>query len=96
MAKRNVKCKVEHSNYPIVEVIWVDAEEVGDIGWNDKKEILREAKKPCPTMHTVGYCLYRGDDHISIVNTLGDSECSRLDKIPMAFVKAVNILRNEA
>ena len=27
-------------NYPIVEVIWTDAEELGEVGWNDLKEQL--------------------------------------------------------
>ena len=39
--------------YPKVEVIWVDAEEQGNIGWNDLKEQLKCAKKPCPTMKNI-------------------------------------------
>ena len=87
MAKR----KVKHTP-PIIEVVWVDAEEIGDIGWNDRAALLRAAKKPCPTMRTVGYCLHHGEDHIAVVNTLGPSECSRLDKIPAAFIKEVKYL----
>tara|TARA_R100000234_G_C4874762_1_gene124825 strand:- start:2 stop:310 length:309 start_codon:yes stop_codon:yes gene_type:complete len=79
MAKRSI-------DYDIVEVVWKDAEELGDVGWNDLKKQLKEAKQPCPTMRTVGYVVYRGEDHIAILSTIGDKDCSTLEKIPMSFV----------
>ena len=42
-------------NYEIVLVEWVDTEEKGESGWNDIKEMLRYAKKPCPVMRSVGF-----------------------------------------
>jgi len=78
---------------PVVEVVWVDAEEKGDIGWNDLKEMIRYAKKPCPTMHTVGYEVYRSDSHVAILSTIGDVECSTLEKIPTGFIVSHTILR---
>jgi hypothetical protein len=41
--------------YRLVEVIWVDAEEYGEVGWNDLKAMKKYAKKPCPRMRSVGY-----------------------------------------
>ena len=79
--------------YPIVEVVWIDAEEKGDVGWNDLKAQLRAAKKSCPEMHTVGYEVYRGKDHISILSTIGPDESSTLEKIPLGFVKSIKELR---
>ena len=78
--------------YPIVEVVWIDAEEKGEIGWNDLKSQLRAAKKPCPEMHTVGYEVYRGKDHISVLSTIGPSESSTLEKIPLGFIKSIKEL----
>jgi len=72
--------------YEILEVTWIDAEEVGDVGWNDLKKQLREAKKPCPAMKSVGYCVHRSDTHISLLSTLGKDLGSTLEKIPMSFV----------
>ena len=72
--------------YDIVEVIWIDAEEHGEVGWNDIKEQLRYAKKPCPHMTTIGYLVYEGKDHISLLSTIGDKECSTLEKIPKGFI----------
>lgn len=80
--------------YNIVEVIWIDAEEFGEVGWNNLKEQLKYAKKPCPTMHSVGYEVYRGKDHISLLSSFGEKECSTIEKIPMAFVKSINTLMN--
>ena len=76
--------------YDIVEVIWKDAEEHGEIGWNNTKEQLAYAKKPCPIMKSVGYEVYRDDDHISLLSSLGGKECSAVEKIPMAFIKIIN------
>ena len=76
--------------YDIVEVIWRDAEEHGEIGWNTLKDQLTYAKKPCPTMHSVGYEVYRDEDHISLLSSIGGKECSSIEKIPMAFIKVIN------
>jgi len=78
---------------PVVEVVWVDAEEKGEIGWNDIKEMMRYAKKPCPTMHTVGYEVHRSDSHVAILSTIGDAECSTMEKIPTGFIVSRTILR---
>jgi hypothetical protein len=82
------KCK----QYPIVEVIWIDAEEHGDVGWNDLKSQLAHARKPCPQMKSVGYCVYRDDEHISLLSTIGYKESSTLEKIPLGFVVSVREL----
>jgi len=76
--------------YDIIEVIWKDAEEHGEIGWNTLKDQLSYAKKPCPTMHSVGYEVYRDEDHISLLSSIGGKECSSIEKIPMAFIKVIN------
>jgi hypothetical protein len=47
-------------SYPIVEVVWLDAEEHGEVGWNDTAKMLEYATLPCPTMRSVGYLVYEG------------------------------------
>ena len=79
--------------FAVWEVLWEDAEEIGDVGWNAIKELMREAAKPCPVMRTVGYLVYEGERHISLVSTLGPAECSRLEKIPRGFIQEINVLR---
>ena len=60
-----MECELaKRKQYPIVEVIWTDAEEHGEVGWNDLKSQLAHAKKPCPEMRSVGYCIYRDEKHI--------------------------------
>ena len=81
-----------NKTYPMVEVLWIDAEEHGEVGWNDLKEQLKHAKKPCPTMRNIGYEVYRDDDHISLLHSIGNKECSSIEKIPMAFIKSITIL----
>ena len=81
--------------YDIVEVVWIDAEEHGEVGWNDLKEQLTHAKKPCPTMTTVGYLVYDGKDHISLLSTIGNKECSTLEKIPKGFIVSITKLNKQ-
>ena len=82
------------NKFPVVEVVWIDAEERGEIGWNDYADIMREAKKPCPTMHSVGYQVYRGDDHIALLRTIGPGVSSTLEKIPAGFIVSITVLRD--
>ena len=78
--------------YRLVEVVWVDAEEYGDIGWNDLKAMKRYAKKPCPVMRSVGYVLHQDDQHISLASTVGDKECSTIEKVPCQFIQSITDL----
>lgn len=79
-------------NYNIVLVEWVDAEEKGDVGWNDMKSLLRYAKKPCPVMRSVGFEVWRDKDHIALLSSVGVDECGTLEKIPLGFIKGITIL----
>jgi hypothetical protein len=88
-----VKMRINMKQYPMVEVVWLDAEEKGEIGWNDTKELLRYAKKPCPTMRTVGYLVYMGAEHLALLSTIGPNECSTLEKIPLSFMKTLTYLQ---
>ena len=82
----------KQKSYEVVEVIWNDAEELGDTGWNNLKEQLKESKKPCPVMKSVGYVVHRDDSHISLLSTMGKDVASTLEKIPMPFVVSVKLL----
>lgn len=79
-------------DYRLAMVEWVDAEEYGSVGWNDIKEVLAYAKKPCPQMRSVGWVVHEDDDHIALLSTLGTKECSTLEKIPKAFLCKVTPL----
>jgi len=78
--------------YILVEVVWMDAEEYGEVGWNDLKAMKRYAKKPCPEMRSVGYVLYHDKNHISLASTVGPDQCSTIEKIPSNFIKSITEL----
>ena len=80
---------------PIVEVIWVDACEEGDVGWNDLDDLLARAAEPCPDMRSVGYVIHHSESHISLISTIGPEECGSLEKIPSEFLKCVTYLKGE-
>lgn len=92
MAKRKPQMKTD--KFPVVEVVWIDAEERGETGWNDYAEMMREARRPCPTMHSIGYQVYRGDDHIALLSTVGPGVSSTLEKIPTGFIVSITVLRD--
>ena len=82
-------------DYELVEVVWVDAEEIGETGWNNLKSQLKDAKKPCPTMNSVGYVVHQNKNHISLLSTMGKDLASTLEKIPTGFIVEINKLVRE-
>ena len=74
------------NKYPIVEVEWHDAEESGEVGWNSTKEMLKLARKQCPTMKSVGYLVHESKTHVALLSTINDDSCSTLEKIPRGMV----------
>tara|TARA_Y100000034_G_C6866551_1_gene395054 strand:- start:1227 stop:1505 length:279 start_codon:yes stop_codon:yes gene_type:complete len=79
-------------DYELVEVIWTDAEEIGDVGWNNLKKQIKESKKPCPQMTSVGYVVYQDKNQISLLSTIGKDLASTVEKIPINFVIEINKL----
>jgi hypothetical protein len=81
--------------YKIARVKWLDAEEHGEVGWNNFAEIKKHAKKPCPIMHSVGFVIhYDKESHISLVSCISDDEkhSGSVEKIPIAFVLDITYL----
>lgn len=79
-------------DYPLVEVTWIDAEEVGEVGWNDLEEMLGEAQRPCPTVKSVGYLVHCVESHISLVRAFHSGGCSTVEKIPKGFIENIRYL----
>jgi len=78
--------------FDMVRVIWIDAEEHGEIGWNSLPAQLKYAKKPVPEMHSIGFEVFRNEKHIALLSSIGDKECSTVEKIPIAFVISIEKL----
>ena len=72
---------------PIVEVIWRDAEESGEIGWNDLDEMKEYAAEACPLVKSVGYLLFESEAHISLLHAISSGGCSSVEKIPKGFIE---------
>ena len=87
--QRDQLAKLREKFKRIVEIVWKDAEEFGETGWNNLEETLKHSKKPCPTMKNVGYVLHEDSDHISIVSSMGADVCGTLEKIPKSFVISI-------
>jgi len=76
-------------DYPIIEVIWIDAAEVGEIGWNNPEEIMAEAMSECPIVHSVGYLIFESEAHISLIRSWHSDGLSSVEKIPKGFIREI-------
>ena len=74
----------------LVRVRWIDASSHGGPGWVDLEDAQEFAQQPCPIMETVGHVLYEVNDpregYIVLTDTLGDSECASVHKIPYVMI----------
>lgn len=82
----------QREKYPIVEVVWIDAEEIGEIGWNDPDEIIADSQADCPVVHSVGYVVFESDSHISLIRSWHSGGFSTVEKIPKGFIRSIKPL----
>tara|TARA_R110000737_G_scaffold242413_2_gene253674 strand:+ start:577 stop:834 length:258 start_codon:yes stop_codon:yes gene_type:complete len=76
----------------IVKVVWVDAETIGDSGWQDIADIHQIKECKPPIMSTVGFVLGEYDTHITITDSVGDKECGHVTKIPTSMINQITEL----
>jgi hypothetical protein len=81
-----------NSKFPIVEVIWQDAIEEGELGWNDPQETIAVAASECPVVHSVGYVIFESDSHISLIRSWHSDGLSSVEKIPKGFIREIRLL----
>lgn len=89
----NIPDSHAYDDIAIVEVIWTDAEEYGDPGWNELSDMLRYCKEPCPIMSSVGFLLMSDNTQIAIASTLGPGLSGRVEKIPRGWIVRETIIR---
>jgi hypothetical protein len=81
------------NNYPLVEVVWRDAEEYGDVGWNDFEDALKFAEEPCTIVRSIGYLLTASESHISLLRSMHSGGVSSVEKIPRGFIEEIYYLQ---
>ena len=77
----------------IVKILWIDAETIGDSGWQDLEEIKESIEAEPPVMTTVGFLLGEYPTHITVTDSLGTKECGHLTKIPRDMIRSIEILK---
>ena len=80
--------KVEHISYPIVQVIWIDAES------SDMWEDIEDIKRSCKPIRTVGYLIEDEEEHISVAMQLDleNKNCSMVMTIPNFWIESIEEL----
>ena len=82
----------QKDKFQIVEVIWIDAIEEGELGWNDPDESVAVAAADCPVVHSVGYVIFESDSHISLIRSWHNDGFSSVEKIPKGFIRSIRTL----
>jgi hypothetical protein len=81
-----------YKEFPIVKVLWVDAYTIGDAGWLERDKAMIAAKESLPYMITVGFLIYSDNLQVCIVNSIGPSETSQVNKIPRSMIVNMSTL----
>lgn len=88
----NMTHSTQNERFPIVEVIWIDALEAGNVGWNDPEEVISYAQEDCPLVHSVGYVVFESDSHIALIRAWHSDGYSSVEKIPKGFIREIRPL----
>ncbi|KKL87533.1 hypothetical protein LCGC14_1933720 [marine sediment metagenome] len=74
-------------DYPIVEIIWRDAE--CDPEW---KKIDKISKGNLPIVYTIGYLLHEDKEKYIVASTIGDDEATATMMIPVDWVTKISLI----
>lgn len=88
----NMTHSTPKERFPIVEVIWIDAIEEGEMGWNDPDDSVAIASSDCPVVHSVGYVVFESDSHIALIRAWHSDGYSSVEKIPRGFIRSIRTL----
>lgn len=73
--------------YPLAYVLWEDAYTRDE--WTD----ISEAKSHTPALiHTIGWLLDESNEHVTIVQSLGDNEARSRLTVPVPYIKSMEIM----
>ena len=83
--------KKNPSSPPLVEVLWLDAEDIG-VGWYDKDEI--DKSYPAPSL-AVGYLIHKDKSCVKIVPLMNHNHCGNGITIPLGMVRKIVYLQRK-
>ena len=75
-----------------VKITWLDAETIGDGGWLELEECMREMLTPLPTVISIGYVLCRNKQCITIADTISSDCVGVINRIPLGMIVSIERL----
>jgi len=75
----------------VVEVHWIDSTVIS--GWRDQENSEGCFKDLCGIIVSVGFLVYKDDNHIVIVQGISPFSYSDITKIPMECVKRIHYIK---
>ena len=78
--------------WPVVMVVWIDAEAKGGPGWEDAEDLVEFAVKPLAEVRTVGMMIYACEQFVALTESRGPDQIGVVQKIPKAWIVSMELL----
>jgi hypothetical protein len=79
-------------DWPVVSVVWVDAEARGGPGWEDAEDLVEFALRPLAEVRTVGLMIHTCDQYVALTDSRGPDQVGVVQKIPRAWIVSLDVL----
>jgi hypothetical protein len=79
-------------DWPVVSVVWVDAEARGGPGWEDAEDLVEFALRPLAEVRTVGLMIHTCDQYIALTDSRGPDQVGVVQKIPRSWIVSLDVM----
>lgn len=79
-------------DWPVVMVVWIDAEARGGPGWEDAEDLVEFALKPLSEVRTVGMMIHACEQFVALTESRGPDQIGVVQKIPKAWIISMELL----
>ena len=78
--------------WPVVQVIWVDAEARGGPGWEDAEDLVEFALRPLAEVRTVGLMIHACEQFVALTDSRGPDQVGVVQKIPRSWIISFDVM----
>ena len=78
--------------WPVVQVIWVDAEARGGPGWEDAEDLVEFALRPLAEVRTVGLMIHACEQFVALTDSRGPDQVGVVQKIPRSWIISLDVM----
>lgn len=79
-------------DWPVISVVWVDAEARGGPGWEDAEDLVEFALRPLAEVRTVGLMIHTCDQYVALTDSRGPDQVGVVQKIPRSWIVSLDVM----